>query len=206
MDVVRQILRNCFDHVHHKSRDSSFPSLLIVTEVPNIKERCTLIESFLSLLRRDFTRIRIAYVEEDVEFIKDYAIEQSKEKGVDDNLNWCDLESNGVNNRALVLLSVSEYENCTNKPLHRLHKMSYSMAFTESGTKDMNHANDDDSVCAEDISDEEDAFLTKRGMFFTRKAIWGHGEEFDINLKFTAFNENKFTHKKKLPESKSMHD
>ena len=101
MDVVRQILRNCFDHVHHKSRDSSFPSLLMVTEVPNIKESCTLIESFLSLLRRDFTRIRIADVEEDVEFIKDYAIERSKEKGVDDNLNWCDLESNGVNNRAL---------------------------------------------------------------------------------------------------------
>ena len=94
MDVLRRIMGECLDfladsgggdegdpdpdpdpdHGHDADYGGASAQLLMVTEVPNVRESCALLRSMLpGGGERDGARIRIAYVEADVETAGEYA-------------------------------------------------------------------------------------------------------------------------------------
>ena len=180
MNVVRRIFTKCFEFLESDGNNSFPPSLLMVTEVPNVEDSCGMLQSFLPRSVQENTKIRVAFVEEDVEPMEDYIQERCEEKGVDDSLEWSTLlkSMDGINirNRALVLLSISRWDN-KDEPIHGLHNFSMSDHHTKD-TKEIIMDNDNDDIVVvehdEDIADEEDAFLTREGIAFTRACILGH--------------------------------
>jgi hypothetical protein len=152
MNLLRQILIDCFNVLKHHSS----ASLLMVTELPNVEDSCELISSLLDMKVSQNTRIRIAYIKEDVESVDEYARERENEAGlVVRSRDWSS-GSFGIRNRALVLLSI-----CKDRGEIDCKKLGcYDVA--------MNKNSLDDFI---DEADCEDAFLTQAGIFYTRKFI-----------------------------------
>jgi predicted RNA methylase len=129
--------------------------LLAVTELPNIETSCTLVKSFLP--EKTTASIRVAYVGRDVETVQRYAAIRQAETPVDiDARDWetAQLES-GMYNRALALVSISSIGRGNRMTLHQYEDHSTSDIESESSNE----------------LDEEDAFLTKEGIAFTRTCL-----------------------------------
>jgi methylase of polypeptide subunit release factors len=151
MNLLRQILIDCFNVLKHHSA----ASLLMVTELPNVEDSCELISSFLDIEVSQYTRIRIAYIKDDVESVDEYTKERENEAGlVVRSRDWSS-SFFGIRNRALVLLSI-----CKDRGDTYCHLGCYDVP--------MNKNVLDDSI---DEADSEDAFLTQEGIHYTRKFI-----------------------------------
>ena len=150
LGLLRKILIECFQVL----KQHPAASILIVTELPNIEDSCELVKSFLDKDHRDNKRIRIAYVEGDVETIDEYSREREDESGLNKTFRHWNLDPKSIRNRALVLMSVRNEENGECK-----------LARFESH---MCHERED---CDFDEADSEDSFLTKEGITFFREII-----------------------------------
>lgn len=141
------LLRNLLKQVLYHLRDSE-SKLLMVTELPNVEKCCEMLDTMLS---SDISRrIRVAYIEKDVEFSDQYAAVRETEAGL--NIDSRDWSAGQIKNRALVLLAI-ERISIPSQP-HAL------FSYHELGT--------DESDDME--SDEEDLFLTSKGI----KYVWKH--------------------------------
>lgn len=128
------------------------PQLLMVTELPNVETSCELLETFLDDPKG--IQINVAYIEDDVEQMEDYAKERELEAGQQViGRNW-NPTTGWIKNRALVLISISKDANCKTTK-HAL------FCFKEKA---------DNSLSSCD-ADEEDQFLTTKGIAFARKHL-----------------------------------
>lgn len=130
--------------------------LLVVSELPNIESSCRLISSFLPKNTRAF--IRIAYVGADVESVEQYAATREQEAPNDiERRDWAsELFYIGCTNRALALMSLSSIGNGS------------EMALYQYGDRVVDGTEDN---CSSNALDEEDAFLTREGIQFTRNHL-----------------------------------
>ena len=129
------------------------PQLLMVTELPNVETSCNLLHAFLDAAGG--VRINVAYIEDDVEVMEDYAREREEEAGQQiAGRNWNPTSESCIKNRALVLISISKDINC-NTVKHGL------FCFKE--------RTDNSPPC--DNTDDEDQFLTAKGIAFAREHL-----------------------------------
>jgi methylase of polypeptide subunit release factors len=191
MDCLRRILRDVFRFLSSSSSAACEAQhrsmMLMVTEIPNIEEGCVLLLSMLDESERKSARIRVAYVEDDVETVEDYSFERKAEvvdAPSEMKNDWCSpMLQAGIHNRALVLISIAR------RPIHnnrhtmcsiiddtecnlRLYKYSPSVQLQEGGEDDLTTTTGR-AAASEfvDSIDEEDAFLTPQGMAFARSAL-----------------------------------
>ncbi len=131
--------------------------LILVTELPNIEWSCSLIQSFLPI--EVPASIRIAYVGRDVEAIQQYSAVRQAEasSNSDSSRDWGTAQlKSGIRNRALALLTLSSYGTGNERHLHE---------YGSSSEVDLASENNISSL------DEEDAFLTREGIEFTRSRL-----------------------------------
>jgi hypothetical protein len=131
--------------------------LILVTELPNIEWSCSLIQSFLPI--EVPASIRIAYVGRDVETIQQYSAVRQAEasSNSDSSRDWGTAQlKSGIRNRALALLTLSSYGTGNERHLHE---------YGSSSEVDLASENNISSL------DEEDAFLTREGIEFTRSRL-----------------------------------
>jgi hypothetical protein len=149
MHLVREIINKSFTCL---SDGNGFPQLLMVTELPNVETSCILLETFLG--DPEGVQINVAYIEDDVEWIDDYAKEREEETGQQvTGRNW-NPTTGWIKNRALVLISISKDVKC-NKTKHGL------FCFNEKARNSLSSCN----------ADEEDQFLTTTGIAFARRHL-----------------------------------
>ena len=148
MNLLRRIL---IDYHKILKRESSSSSLLMVTELPNVEESCTLIKSLLGMDVSEKSRIRVAYIGDDVEQVEEYAREREAEAGLCVNSQDWNTNAGGIRNRALVLLSLSQERGDANLDLGNYEG-------PPGGSSDHD-------------ADSEDKFLTKDGIKFCRDFI-----------------------------------
>ncbi len=143
--LLRLILKDCFDVLY--SGHSS--TLYMVTELPNVEDSCKLLESFLE--SETEAKIKVAYIEDDVETVEEYAMEREIEAGIRrESRDWN--PSKAIRNRALVLISISRTEKESTQGL---------FCYTGEGiTQPPSNA-----------VDEEDQFLTTRGIEYARRHL-----------------------------------
>jgi hypothetical protein len=153
MGLLRKILINCFKILKKSHQSSS--SLLMVTELPNVEDSCELLASFLDKSRSQNSRIRVAYIADDVETVYDYANEREIEAGLYVHARDWNTHYGGIRNRALVLVTISGEKGDSN-----LEIASYKG--TPSSTFDTSH---EDYLYEADC---EDVFLIKEGIKFSR--------------------------------------
>jgi len=160
MGLLRKILLDLFRVLRMNatlacptSTSSNNPTLFMVTEIPNVEDGCLLLEHFLQT--EIHTSIKVAYIEDDVETMEEYAREREEEAGCQVfGRDW--IPSEKIRNRALVLITICQYYEksdnvfSTGKELHCL-KSEACVDLTESYN-----------------ADEEDLFLTRRGIDFAR--------------------------------------
>ena len=150
MHLVKEILNKCFTFL---SEGSVHPQLLMVTEFPNVETSCNLLHAFLDASAG--VRINVAYIEDDVEVMEDYAREREEEAGQQvAGRNWNPTSESCIKNRALVLISISKDDNCDTVN-HGL------FCFKEKTSNSPS--------C--DNTDEEDQFLTAKGIAYARKHL-----------------------------------
>ncbi|KAL3771209.1 hypothetical protein ACHAWU_010296 [Discostella pseudostelligera] len=145
MNVLRCILEQCFDVL----ADGINRQLLMVTELPNIETSCALLSSMLP----STARVRVAYIEDDVETTDDYAKEREVEAGFDIATRDWNPSSNQIVNRALALITISRAITSG---------MNLFCFRTEL---------ESEIVPASATTDEEDQFLTHDGIHFVRKHL-----------------------------------
>jgi len=179
MNLLRRILSDCFkfliiddDDPYSKSSMSCtmIPSLLMVTELPNVEESCELIQSFLDTSMKEKSCIRITYVEDDVESVHEYSKEREIEAGIYVNTrDWTrEPESDGIRNRALVLLSISYYN--SNGIGQESSKQIIPFRGLSISSSSCDDFDDCDSLNLNE-ADAEDAFLTQEGINFHRNFL-----------------------------------
>ena len=122
-----------------------------------MEQSCLLLQGFLPEGRKGSAGVAVAYVQADVETVQDYARERAKERGLNPNgYGQCEWENamheQGVYNRALVLACITRGQDSSSPELN-----SY----------------DEESLVATslEVADEEDMFLTRRGIEFARTTI-----------------------------------
>jgi len=143
MTLLRRILKQCSTILN----DGPSKSLLMVTELPNIEDSCGLLQSFLPKA----AKIRVAYIESDVELSEDYSREREVEAGY--NVAGRDWNTSGaIRNRALALISIWRSET----PDHGLFCFKKETVDDAAPTSD---------------ADEEDQFLTTEGIEFAREHL-----------------------------------
>ena len=98
---------------------SSSSSLIMVTELPNVEDSCELLKSMLDTSITDKYRIRVAYIEDDVESVDEYAREREIESSLYDNTRDWSTSSGGMYNQALVVVSIFREER-GGRVLHKL--------------------------------------------------------------------------------------
>ena len=151
------VLRGILNHVDHLLMNNSHSIILMVTELPNIEDSDYYVENLLAERLQGQMKIRIAFIKEDVEETAVYNEARSSENGITMNFNWAeDLHDSKVKNRALALVSILNDED----PCHafRIHGMEKKMCY-------------EDTDSHRDIIDEEDAFLTRAGVKFSRDRL-----------------------------------
>ena len=149
MHLVREIVNKSFMYL---SDGNGGPQLLMVTELPNVETSCDLLQTFFDDPKG--IQINVAYIEDDVEQMEDYAKEREEEGGQQViGRNW-NPTTGWIKNRALVLISISKDVNCSTTK-HGL------FCFNEKA---------DNSVSLCD-ADEEDQFLTPKGIKFARRHL-----------------------------------
>jgi methylase of polypeptide subunit release factors len=145
MKLVQKIVNKCFASL---SEGNGSPQLLMVTELPNVETSCALLETFLD--DPIGAQINVAYIDDDVELMEDYSKEREEEAGqLVVGRNWT--TTGWIKNRALVLISISKNVRCDTTK-HGL------FCFDEKRV----HA------CSSCDADEEDKFLTAKGVAFAR--------------------------------------
>lgn len=150
MHLVREIVNKSFMYL--SGGNERRPQLIMVTELPNVESSCNLLETFFDDPRG--VKINVAYIEDDVEQMEDYAKEREEESGLQViGRNW-NPTTGVVKNRALVLISISKDANCdtTKHGLFCFNDKADNLA----------------SVCD---ADEEDQFLTPKGIRFARRHL-----------------------------------
>lgn len=150
MHLVREIINKSSVHL---SDGNGGPQLLMVTELPNIETSCNLLETFLDNPKD--IQINVAYIEDDVEHMEDYAKEREEEAGQQVIGRDWNPTIGLIKNRALVLISISKDIKCDTAK-HGL------FCFNEDAT------NNSVSLCD---ADEEDQFLTPKGIRFARRNL-----------------------------------
>lgn len=145
MNVLRCILKQCFDVL----ADGIDQQLLMVTELPNIETSCALLSSMLP----STARVRVAYIEDDVETTDDYAKEREVEAGFDIATRDWNPSSNHIVNRALALMSISRAISSD------MDLFCFRTEF------------DSEIVPGSANTDEEDQFLTQHGILFSREHL-----------------------------------
>lgn len=156
MGLLRGILIDCFRILKSQSSSSS---LLMVTELPNVEDSCELLKSMLDTSITDKYRIRVAYIEDDVESVDEYAREREIESGLHVNTRDWSTSSGGVYNRALALVSISR------------EKRGEGTAQIASYQGAINRSNSSSQDYISDETDCEDYFLTKEGIKFSRNFL-----------------------------------
>ena len=157
MHLLRRLLANCFDFLN------STATLIMVTEVPNVEHSCDMLRYFLPEELRDDVIIRVAYVEDDVETLGSYSRVREEEAGLEYARDWATpMQKDDIFNRALVLISMHRKspENTTSSGDHGLFCFASASNVT-STIPDFQ----------EDAADEEDAFLTPKGVAFARNSL-----------------------------------
>ena len=156
MDLLRRLFASCLSFL----ACTETSTLLMVTEVPNVEHSCEMVKCFLAKEYRDTVEIRVAYVEADVETVSSYSRVRESEAGLDFSRDWTSaMAKDDIYNRALALISLR-------------HK-------SEGGNGDGNDLycfrgdEKDEEENQENAADEEDAFLTRQGVFFVRKSLLG---------------------------------
>ena len=162
MHLLRRLLASCFDFL---PSTNAF-TLKMVTEVPNVEHSCDMLRYFLPKEHRNAVIIRVAYVEDDVETVDSYSKVREEEAGLEYARDWATpMQKDDIYNRALVLISMhrkSPENTCT-------ASSDDSELFCFASTGNMTGANLVDDK--EDAADEEDAFLTPKGIAFTRNSL-----------------------------------
>ena len=149
MHLAREIVNKSFNYL---CDGNGSPQLLMVTELPNVQSSCNLIETFFDDPRG--FQINVAYIEDDVEQMEDYAKEREEESGQQVlGRNW-NPTTGWVKDRALVLISISKDATCKS---------------TKHGLFCFSEQVDNSSLSCD--ADEEDQFLTKRGIMFARRHL-----------------------------------
>lgn len=145
MGLLRKILKQV---LHHLNENSS-SKLLMVTELPNVEDSCKLLHKMVS--ERVPNRIRVAYIEQDVETTKDYAREREDESGLASRSR--DWHVSHIRNRALVLVSIE---------ISSSDQQNHLYCYKEKARQ-----------CCDDAYyiDDEDLFLTRKGINFARKNL-----------------------------------
>ena len=176
MMCLRRILGSLYRFLSHKNTKAI---ALMVTEVPNVEETPTMLSSFLSELDRKEARIRVAYVEDDVETMEAYVHERNIETGIDADgdadadeyeREWLpSITASGIQNRALVLISFARSVTC--KTYQESSALFNFQSSLEDGSKKFCSDEGDSNMRQADPVDREDLFLHKVGMDFARKAL-----------------------------------
>lgn len=150
MKILHKILEKCFEFLEQDNYQNS--SLYMVTELPNVEECPNLL---LSMLPANITsHVRVAYIKDDVELVEEYVEEREIEAGLHiENRDW--KPSLEIRNRALVLVSISQNKGDSLKELH-----CYQSSVEEKNGS-FEYAD----------ADEEDGFLTRDGILFSRKKL-----------------------------------
>jgi methylase of polypeptide subunit release factors len=172
MDCLRRILKHLFTYL---SNDNPQAMAFLVTEVPNVEDSCMMLQSMLFQSEQDKARIRVVYVEEDVETVEEYSRERESEAGnVLGSISEADSLSQvcrdwsspmlevGIRNRALVLISFARMPSGHNNNEKQMGLYAFSSATDDPGK---------DRTCDVDPIDEEDALLRPQGMAFSRAAL-----------------------------------
>ena len=150
MHLVREIVNKSLLYL---SDGKGGPQLLMVTELPNVETSCNLLETFFDDPKG--IRINVAYIEDDVEHMEDYAKEREEEAGQQVLGRDWNPTTGVIKNRALVLISISKDVKCDT---------------TKHGLFCFNEKAADNSLSLCD-ADEEDQFLTPKGIRFARKHL-----------------------------------
>ena len=159
MHLLRRLLASCFDFL------SSTATLTMVTEVPNVEHSCDMLRYFVPKEHRNDVIIRVAYVEDDVETVDSYSKVREEEAGLEYSRDWATaMQKDDIFNRALVLISMHR------KSLENTASSDNSGLFCFASTSNETDATPDLDV-QEDAADEEDAFLTRKGIAFARNSL-----------------------------------
>ena len=159
MDVLRRMMKNCLDFLD----DNENSIIILVSEVPNVEESCNMLRLMLPEEKRSQARIRVAYVEDDVETTGNYSLEREYEAGIEcTTRDWSDvISSGGVYNRALVLISIAHDRGDDKEGIY-IYKGNNDFSWSD--------ATEVTDTIVED-ADEEDAFLQADGIAFARTAL-----------------------------------
>lgn len=141
-------------------------TMLLVTELPNVEESCTLLKSFVSTT--DSMSIRIAYVAKDVETVEEYSrnreaevVSYNDDDQEENKTEWAEEQRKaGIRNRALVLVALQQ--GGTGTSLHRYD------GDTTRNRKQVSRNAKTEKVMDDD---EQDEFLTAAGIEFTRRHL-----------------------------------
>ena len=156
MDLLRRLFASCLSFL----ACTETSTLLMVTEVPNVEHSCEMVKCFLAKEYRDTVEIRVAFVEADVETVLSYSRVRESEAGLDFSRDWTSaMAKDDIYNRALALISLRHKSEGDNGDGNGL----YCFRGDEK----------DEEENQENAADEEDAFLTRQGVFFVRKSLLG---------------------------------
>lgn len=145
------LLRKLLKQVLHRLDETSISKLLMVTEVPNVEDSLDLLHGMLS---KEFPcRIRVAYIEQDVETAEEYALERENESGVE--IQSRDWHVKHIRNRALVLITIE---------LNSSDKRNCLYCYKEMAEQGLDDAD-------AHYIDDEDLFLTRQGINFARQNL-----------------------------------
>jgi methylase of polypeptide subunit release factors len=143
------LLRKLLKQVLHRLDETSISKLLMVTEVPNVENSLDLLHEMLS--KEIPCRIRVAYIEQDVETAEEYALERENESGVE--IKSRDWHVTHIRNRALVLITIE---------LNSSDKRNCLYCYKEMAKQGLDGAH---------YIDDEDLFLTHQGINFARQNL-----------------------------------
>jgi methylase of polypeptide subunit release factors len=145
MGLLRKLLKQVLRHLN----ENAVSKLLMVTELPNVEDSCILLQEMLC--EEIPNRIRVAYIEQDVETAADYSLERENESGL--IIQSRDWHVKHIRNRALVLISIeiniSDQRDCL-------------YCYQEKTAQSL-----DDAY----YIDDEDLFLTRKGINFARQNL-----------------------------------
>mmetsp|Transcript_15782 Transcript_15782/g.43659 ORF Transcript_15782/g.43659 Transcript_15782/m.43659 type:complete len:660 (-) Transcript_15782:1566-3545(-) len=177
MVCLRRILHKLYRHLCATNCQAM---ALMVTEVPNVEESPAMIASFLPKSDEATARIRIVYIQDDVETVEVYAKERELEAGIDtdvhtdtDHRSWLSsMIASGIYNRALVLISLGRtLDSEIDSERLGLFKYESSEEYQkEELTRNSSCSSNSDSIEVDPV-DEQDMFLHHTGMDFARKAL-----------------------------------
>eukprot|EP00536_Pseudo-nitzschia_multiseries_P002161 jgi/Psemu1/4997/gm1.4997_g len=177
MICLRRILHKLYRHLSERNCQAM---AIMVTEVPNVEESPAMVASFLPESDQARARIRIAYIQDDVETVEVYAKEREVEAGIDTDAHtaanhegWLSsMKASGIYNRALVLISFARTPDSETDP-EKLGLFKYESPEECTSYKITSNyfcSSNSDSIGVDPV-DEQDMFLHHTGMEFARKAL-----------------------------------